>query len=273
MIATLTICIPSLILVHTRNKILDLHSSKKQIVATYLFSVIALNWLMTLILRFGFNNRGELFSNLNTYPVFTFKYMALAVFLSLAEPFAEKFIRQNKYIIKIFNYRYTIYVITAAAAFLVFCSIYGIHVLNPTYTDWLMSGGDLTQHYLGWKAYRNSSWHFPIGMTDTLAYPYLTSVIFTDSIPLFAVFFKILSPILPAEFQYFGFYGLLCFILQAVLAVRIIRNFTPPRTQACADFIRRPVCLYTSVDMQRVCRNFVGKPMDYTAWSGTDICV
>ena len=45
-----------------------------------------------------------------------------------------------------------VYFIVGVLSALVFCSIYGIHILNPTYTDWLLeSGGDLAQHYLGWK--------------------------------------------------------------------------------------------------------------------------
>lgn len=63
----------------------------------------------------------------------------------------------------------------------VYCNLC-VRILNPMYTDWLMNGEDLTQHYFGWKAYRESGWHFPIGMTDTLAYPNLTTVVFTDSI-------------------------------------------------------------------------------------------
>lgn len=118
------------------------------------------------------------------------------------------------------------YIVVAVLSAVVFCLIYGVRVLDPTYTDWLMAGGDLSQHYLGWTAYRASSWHFPIGMVDTLAYPILTSIIFTDSIPLFAVLFKLLSPILPNEFQYFGFWGIMCFVLQGILAARIIKNFT-----------------------------------------------
>lgn len=118
------------------------------------------------------------------------------------------------------------YLIVTLISILVFCSIYGIKVLNPTYTDWLMAGGDLSQHYLGWVAYRKSAWHFPIGLVDTLAYPGLTSIMFTDSIPLLAIPFKILSPILPSEFQFFGLWGICSFILQGLLSVKIIKNFT-----------------------------------------------
>ena len=80
----------------------------------------------------------------------------------------------------------------------VFVFIYGVHVLDPCYTDWLLTSedGDLTQHYLGWKFYRHAPWRFPFGMIDTMAYPNETSVIFTDSIPWFAFIFKIFLPYL-----------------------------------------------------------------------------
>lgn len=134
-------------------------------------------------------------------------------------------IKDMKKLFAIDSYQF-LYITIGLMSAIVFCSIYGVHVLNPTYTDWLLEGADLSQHYLGWEAYRYSSWHFPLGMVDTLAYPNITSVIFTDSIPLFALIFKVLSPILPGSFQYFGFWGILCFVLQAVLAARIIKNFT-----------------------------------------------
>ena len=114
----------------------------------------------------------------------------------------------------------------AVASILFYLAIFGSKILNPTYTDWLLRGGDLSQHYLGWLAYRNSSWHFPIGMIDNLAYPNLVSIIFTDSIPLFAVFFKSLSSFLPKSFQYFGFWGVLCFVLQAQLTISILKKYT-----------------------------------------------
>ena len=107
-----------------------------------------------------------------------------------------------------------------------FIIIYGFCVLDPTYDEWLLGKGDLTQHYLGWCFYRRSEWTFPVGLTNQLAYPTYTSVIFTDSIPVFAVFFKLLSPLLPETFQYFGLWGILCFCLQGYFAVKILREFS-----------------------------------------------
>ena len=47
----------------------------------------------------------------------------------------------------------------------IFLAIYGVRILDPTYDDWLLQGGDMTQHYIGWMYFRRSDWHFPIGMT------------------------------------------------------------------------------------------------------------
>lgn len=126
----------------------------------------------------------------------------------------------------------------------IFILIYGTRVLNPCYTDWLLRGGDLSQHYLGWKLYRNGEWTFPIGLTNQLAYPHYTSVIFTDSIPIFAVLFKLLSPILPNNFQYFGLWGIMCFVLQGILSAKILQKFFKEDIMALTGavlFILNPV--------------------------------
>lgn len=110
----------------------------------------------------------------------------------------------------------------------IFVFIYGIHVLNPCYTDWLLTSedGDLTQHYLGWKFYRHAPWKFPFGMIDTMAYPNETSIIFTDSIPLFAFIFKVFRFLLPVRFQYFGWFGLMCFMLQGGIGAKLVKKYT-----------------------------------------------
>ena len=110
--------------------------------------------------------------------------------------------------------------------FVTFLYLYGISALNVCNDAWLAGKGDLTQHYLGWLFYRNSDWSFPIGMNNHILYPVGISIVYTDSIPLFAVFFKILSPILPDTFQYMGIFVLLCLILQAFFAVVLVKRVT-----------------------------------------------
>ena len=113
----------------------------------------------------------------------------------------------------------------------VFTSIYGFRVLNPKCTDWIFGSAgslsvDIIQHHVGWEAFRDNSWKFPLGLVNNLSYPSNISIIYTDSIPIVAVFFKLISFMLPKTFQYFGFYGLLCFILQGLLSARIIKKYT-----------------------------------------------
>lgn len=129
-----------------------------------------------------------------------------------------------------------------------FIILYGYIILNPTYTDWLLEGLDLSQHYLGWKFYRNSAWHFPLGLMDTIAYPNKASVIFTDSIPLFALIFKGIDSIikLPQDFQYFGIWGFLCMILQGITAAAILKKYLNNMVDIAAGtlfFIFSPVLI------------------------------
>ncbi len=103
---------------------------------------------------------------------------------------------------------------------------FGWKVLDPERTAWLLGGGDPTQHYLGWVAFRNSAWHFPPGLTDMLANPHNASIVYTDSIPLFALAFKLFRAYLPERFQYLGLFGLSCFLLQGGFAALLLRRFT-----------------------------------------------
>ncbi len=111
----------------------------------------------------------------------------------------------------------------------IFLFIYGTRVLDVTYDDWLFFGEnqtDLIQHYMGWVSYRKSAWHFPVGLVEDILYPNLISVAYTDSVPLFAVFFKILSPLLPETFQYFGLFGITVSFLLGAFSARMVCELT-----------------------------------------------
>lgn len=130
-----------------------------------------------------------------------------------------------KYIKKVLS---SSWVVTALAGAVVgavfFISFFGIYIINPTNVEWLLNGNDLEQHYTGWVYFRESSWQLPLGMIDGLAYPFGIPITFTDSIPLLALVFKVLSPVLPATFQYFGIWGLMCFALQGAMGALIVRK-------------------------------------------------
>lgn len=143
--------------------------------------------------------------------------------------------------------RININIVAALLGGIAFVLIYGVKILNPLYTDWLLTGGDPSQHYLGWEFFRRSSWYFPLGLTDQLAYPLKTSVIYTDSIPIFAVFFKLFRSILPRQFQYFGIWGLLCFVLQGYYAAKILGERSSSKAVILAGsifFIVSPIMVF-----------------------------
>ena len=119
------------------------------------------------------------------------------------------------------------YFIIAGIMTLTFLFMYGIKILNPKYINWIFAGNyDIMQHYVGWQSFRLGKWMFPIGLTNATSYPLNISVIYTDSIPIIAVFFKLISFMLPKNFQYLGLYGLLCFILQGIISAKIIKKYT-----------------------------------------------
>ena len=104
---------------------------------------------------------------------------------------------------------------------------FGIDVLNPTSTNWLLSAyHDWGQHYLGWAFFREESLSFPIGKIENYNYPAGTTVGYTDSIPLMAYLCKLFSFILPTTFQYLGFWLLLSHLLTGYFALKIIKKFS-----------------------------------------------
>lgn len=123
-----------------------------------------------------------------------------------------------------FWYRQRYALAAALLGAIFFVVLYGVRVLDPTNIDWILnSGTDPSQHYFGWAFYRQSEVRLPyLGMSYATVYPYRISVIYTDSIPLLALFFKALSPLLPDPFQYLGIWGLFSFMAQGFLGQKIV---------------------------------------------------
>ncbi|MDO5138177.1 MAG: DUF6311 domain-containing protein [Oscillospiraceae bacterium] len=115
-----------------------------------------------------------------------------------------------------------------AVAFFV---IFSPSALDPTNLEYVRGGyveRDIIQHYAGWRFYRSSPVTFPLGIAEGMNAPEGASVVYSDSIPIFALIFKALDPLLPADFQYFGIFVLISYILQggsaAILLALFIKN-------------------------------------------------
>ena len=96
----------------------------------------------------------------------------------------------------------------------------GPEILYPSNINWLQTG-DPAQHFLGWDFFRHSNWSFPIGLNPDYGMEISNSIVYSDSIPLLAILFKSISPILPDIFQYFGLWLFLCFLLQSLLGWKL----------------------------------------------------
>lgn len=132
-----------------------------------------------------------------------------------------KFFRKNWHLI-----------ISGLLGILMFLAIFGIEPLRYTGIGWTQhgfGGHDITQHQMGWMFYRNSPWTFPLCKALFLGYPQGTSISYTDSIPLAALFFKLISPVLPADFQYFGLYTCFCFMMQGIFSSALLFLVTKDR--------------------------------------------
>lgn len=99
----------------------------------------------------------------------------------------------------------------------------GPRLLDPTFDGWL-KGGDRAMHTVGWWYFRNSPWGMPLGINPHNGLELSNSVALSDSLPLMALPFKLLAPLLPATFQYWGIWLLLSMILQAVFGWALARE-------------------------------------------------
>lgn len=123
--------------------------------------------------------------------------------------------------------KYLLCVLGAIIGAVSFVLIYGVKILNPTYDAWIFNqNGDMVQHQLGWMFFRNSDWSFPLGIIDGLSETDTVTCVVTDCLPLFAIFFKLFSSVLPETFQYFGIWALTCYIIQGILSAVILRKLT-----------------------------------------------
>ena len=107
-----------------------------------------------------------------------------------------------------------------------FIVIVGPGILNPKNINWLLADFDMTLEYLGWEFYRHSPWDFPIGLNPNFGLDISSSIIYSNSLPIFAIVFKPFSSILGEPFQFWGLWILFCFVMQAWLSWLLVGLIT-----------------------------------------------
>ncbi len=109
-------------------------------------------------------------------------------------------------------------------AFLVFWLKFDPRIIWPENVNWmLLRGSDFANNLLAWEFFRISDWSFPVGKIERYSYPNEVSIGLTGGIPLLALFVKIWSFLLPVNFQYFGSWLLICYLLQGIMGVKLLR--------------------------------------------------
>ena len=93
-------------------------------------------------------------------------------------------------------------------SFIFLVAVIGIDNINFQNTGWLYKGNDSTTIQLGWYFFLNDDWRFPLGSNPNYGEELGSSIVFSDSIPILALFFKLFKSFIPGNFQYFSFWFL-----------------------------------------------------------------
>ena len=139
-----------------------------------------------------------------------------------------------------------------------FVAVLGTAIVRPSNLGWTMRH-DLQTYVLAWTHFRHEPWHWPPGRIDGVGYPVGTSIGNTDAIPVVAFALKPLQALLPEPSQYLGAWLLLCFVLQGVFGVLLLRLATPDwRLQllGAALFVQTPA-LFNRLGHPALCAHWV----------------
>ena len=146
----------------------------------------------------------------------------------MAEKFNVKLLcdQGKNYLMKKLFFDNKINVLFLSISFLFLTAFIGIENIPFQNTKWLHIGNDTAMHQLGWHFFKNDIWRFPFGINPTYGDESASSIVFSVSIPIFALFFKLFKLFIPENFQYFSFWLFICFYLQLFFSFKILKKFT-----------------------------------------------
>ena len=98
--------------------------------------------------------------------------------------------------------------------------------INPFYIDWIFPS-DTETHWLGWQFFKNQSiFNFPLFKNINYGMELGSSLVLNDSLAIMAMIFKPFAVFIPFEFQYFGLWTYICFLLQGIITMKIFHIYT-----------------------------------------------
>ena len=114
-----------------------------------------------------------------------------------------------------------------------FLLVVGPAPLDVTNIAWL-AHSDAATNYLGWGYFRAAPWNWPPAANPDYGLDLAGSIMMADANPLLALPFKAIGRWLPMPFQYFGWWLLGCFLLQALFARAIAARISDHAEQRLA---------------------------------------
>jgi hypothetical protein len=142
---------------------------------------------------------------------------------------------------------------TCGLALLLFFYLTQGKILNISYFGWMESLENLdpTNNLIGWLFFKNTALlQNPLGLNEAYGRTLGGSIVYSDSVPLLAIICKFLFKNSAQNFQYFGWWLLSCFVLQAVFATLLLRRISNDiffRIFAATFFIFAPILTYRMV--------------------------
>jgi hypothetical protein len=103
-------------------------------------------------------------------------------------------------------------------------SIFGFPFFFGYGEYWDYPVGDAITHRIGAMYFVHDEWRFPLFYVPKFAYPEGSNIIFSDSIPLFALVSKIIYKLTGYTAEYFGFFIVLCFPLLALFTAKAAKQ-------------------------------------------------
>jgi hypothetical protein len=140
----------------------------------------------------------------------------------------------------------TLALMAALAGIVLFTLLIDPSIINPLHVGWL-ANGDPAASYIGWLFFRHEPWSWPLGVVHNLGMEQSSSIVYSDSIPLLAIVFKLLRAWLPSTFQYDGPWLCACYAFQGYFACRLLALFTDRRSVLIAGvllFVLSPIMLF-----------------------------
>lgn len=125
---------------------------------------------------------------------------------------------------------------------------FGLHILPPGNTAWMLTGTigpDPVQYWLGYTYFKRAPWAWPPGLNPDWGLEVGSAIFYADSIPLLAFTFKALHPLLEVS-QYWGLWLFACGGLQGWLGWRLLGLVTQDpltRLAGAALFVLQPTLL------------------------------